>query len=130
MLQYHEAWDDFARMRVPVPSYEEQLEIVRNYEAISERIELKKKINDNLLKTATALYKSWFVELTPFEGVVPESWIQGTVEDIAEIYDSQRKPLSGMERDGMEKLYPYYGAVSIVDYVDDFLFNGEYILLT
>ena len=41
-------WDDFARMRVPVPSYEEQLEIVRNYEAISERIELKKKINDNL----------------------------------------------------------------------------------
>ena len=41
-------WDDFARMRLPVPPYEEQLEIVKNYKAISERIRLKQKINDNL----------------------------------------------------------------------------------
>lgn len=42
------SWEEMMKVELPVPSYEEQLEIVRNYEAISERIELKKKINDNL----------------------------------------------------------------------------------
>ena len=41
-------WEDFARMRLPVPSYEEQLQVVKSYKAISERIRLKQKINDNL----------------------------------------------------------------------------------
>ena len=41
-------WDEMCKVELPVPSYEEQLEIVKSYRAISERIELKKKINDNL----------------------------------------------------------------------------------
>lgn len=41
-------WDDICRMEVPVPSIEEQLEIVGAYKAITDRIELKKRINDNL----------------------------------------------------------------------------------
>ena len=41
-----------------------------------------------------------------------------------------RKPLSSLERADMEKVYPYYGAVSIVDYVDDYLFDGEYLLVS
>ncbi len=30
----------------------------------------------------------------------------------------------------MERIYPYYGAVSIVDYVDDYIFDGEYLLVS
>lgn len=41
-----------------------------------------------------------------------------------------RKPLSSLERADMERIYPYYGAVSIVDYVDDFIFDGEYLLVS
>ena len=41
-------WDEMCKVELPVPSYEKQLEIVNNYKTISERIELKKKINDNL----------------------------------------------------------------------------------
>ena len=40
--------DEMCKVELPVQSYEEQLEIVKSYRAISERIELKKKINDNL----------------------------------------------------------------------------------
>ena len=40
-----------------------------------------------------------------------------------------RKPLSSLERTDMERIYPYYGAVSIVDYVDDYIFDGEYLLV-
>jgi type I restriction enzyme S subunit len=41
-------WDDICRLEVPVIPYEEQLHIVENYKTITERIELKRKINDNL----------------------------------------------------------------------------------
>lgn len=41
-------WDDICRIEVPVLPYEEQLRIVQSYKAITERIELKRKINDNL----------------------------------------------------------------------------------
>lgn len=47
-------WDDICRLEVPVIPYEEQLHIVENYKVITERIELKRKINDNLAARNTA----------------------------------------------------------------------------
>lgn len=41
-------WDDLCRLEIPVPSTEEQLSIVKSYKSITERIEIKKQINDNL----------------------------------------------------------------------------------
>ena len=60
-------WEDFANMKLPVPSIEEQTEIVNSYKAITDRIALKKQINDNLENTAMAIFKSWFVDYEPFE---------------------------------------------------------------
>ena len=42
-------WDEMCNVELPVPSYEEQLEIVNAYRAISDRIAIKKQINDNLV---------------------------------------------------------------------------------
>ena len=123
-------WDEMCKVELPVPPYEKQKEIVDGYKAITERIALKQKINDNLLATTQAIYKSWFVDFEPFDNVCPSDWGNGCVDDIAEFYDSMRKPLSSLERADMERIYPYYGAVSIVDYVDDFIFDGEYLLLS
>lgn len=44
-------------------------------------------------------------------------------------FDSKRKPLSKMVREKMKGPYPYYGAACIFDYVNDYIFDGEYILL-
>lgn len=41
-------WDEMCKVELPVPPYEKQLEIVRNYQTITNRIALKKQINDNL----------------------------------------------------------------------------------
>ena len=123
-------WDDFCRIKLPVPSYARQCEIVESYRAITDRIALKRSENDNLLATAQAVYKAWFVEYKPFGGNCPISWRVGSVDEIAEFFDSMRKPLSSLERADMARIYPYYGAVSIVDYVDDYIFDGEYLLLS
>ena len=41
-------WDDLCRLEIPVPPIDEQIKIVTSYKAITERIEIKKQINDNL----------------------------------------------------------------------------------
>ena len=123
-------WEEFVKMKLPVPTIEKQLEIVNSYKAITERIALKQKLNDNLLDSVQAIFRSWFVDYDPFDGVCPSNWETGCVEDIAEFFDSMRKPLSSLERTDMERIYPYYGAVSIVDYVDDYIFDGEYLLVS
>ena len=41
-------WEEFAKMKLPVPSIEEQRKVVQAYKTITDRIALKKRINDNL----------------------------------------------------------------------------------
>ena len=123
-------WNELCMVELPVPDIEKQRNIVKAYKTITDRIALKQKINDNLLDSVQAIFRSWFVDYDPFDGVCPSNWETGCVEDIAEFFDSMRKPLSSLERTDMERIYPYYGAVSIVDYVDDYIFAGEYLLVS
>ncbi len=60
---------------------------------------------------------------------MPLNWSIGKAGDIIELYDSKRIPLSSRERAERQGIYPYYGATSIMDYVDDYLFDGIYLLL-
>ena len=61
---------------------------------------------------------------------IPKGWSVGELGDLCNILDRYRKPLSGEERQEMQGPYPYYGAVSIVDYVNDYLFDGIHLLLS
>ena len=69
----------------------------------------------------------------PFE--IPESWCWTRLNHITINHDSYRKPINSSDRKnrivGKEKskLYPYYGATGQVGLIDDYLFDGEYILL-
>lgn len=51
-------WDDICRLELPIPPIENQLEIVNSYKAITERIALKQKINDNLAATIQTIFLS------------------------------------------------------------------------
>ena len=51
------------------------------------------------------------------------------LSDITENFDNVRVPLSAKQRENIKKVYPYYGAQNIIDYVDNYLFDGEYILV-
>lgn len=44
--------------------------------------------------------------------------------------DGQRKPIKSDDRKGEKRLYPYYGASGIIDYIDEYIFDGDYILLS
>ena len=63
------------------------------------------------------------------EGVVPTGWRATTLGEVIEISDSKRIPLSGREREERRGKYPYHGAASVMDYVDDFLYDGIYAFM-
>ena len=54
-------WDDICRLELPIPPIEKQFEIVNSYKAITERIALKQKINDNLEAAMRALFEHFVV---------------------------------------------------------------------
>ena len=88
--------------RVPLflPPIKEQERITKILKSLDDKIEVNRRINENLEQQAQALFKSWFVD---FE--------------------------SGKDRENMERIYPYYGATSCMDYVDNYLFDGIYTLI-
>lgn len=85
-------------------------------------------LNENLLEQAQAIFAHTFPYTT--SDTLPKGWRLGTVGEIIEIHDSKRIPLSGAQRDKIKKkIYPYYGAASLMDYVDEYIFDGKYLLL-
>lgn len=123
--------DVLQKLLVKVPDLEAQKAISEILKSLDDKINANRKINDNLEQQAKALYKDWFLDFSPFssDGTLPDGWRIGTVGDIIQLHDSKRVPLSGTERSKMAKLYPYYGATSLMDYVDNYLFDGIYLLL-
>lgn len=55
-------WDDICRMEIPVPEIGEQRKIVEAYKIVEDRIELKRKINDNLANTTDTIFFKMLVE--------------------------------------------------------------------
>ena len=51
------------------------------------------------------------------------------LSDLCEILDAKRKPLSALQRTKKQGIYPYYGAQGIIDHLDDYLLDGEYLLV-
>lgn len=128
--------ENLRNIEIELPSHIDSIASILS--SLDRKIELNNKINADLEEMAQAIFKNWFVDFEPFKdgkfvdselGMVPEGWKVGTLFDIAEIFDKKRKPLSGNVREKMDKIYPYYGATSCMDYVDDYIFDGIYTLI-
>ena len=65
-------WNELCMVELPVPSIDEQRNIVKAYKTITDRIALKTQINDNLEAQAQALFTSWFIDFEPFDHIVDE----------------------------------------------------------
>lgn len=120
--------DVVKNIEIDLPSLDEQRKIGALLKSLDDKIAVNNAINENLQQQAAALYGKYFPYVITDE--LPEGWSVGTVGDIVEIHDSKRIPLSGAQRAKMEKrIYPYYGAASLMDYVDEYIFDGKYLLL-
>ena len=60
---------------------------------------------------------------------IPKEWEKVTIENTCDILDSKRIPLNSEERYSMKGRIPYYGANGIVDYINDYLFDDDLLLV-
>lgn len=87
-------WDDICRLELPIPPIEKQLEIVNSYKAITERIVLKQKINDNLEETAQSLFQEQFAAFYN-ENELPDGYSIATLDSLCSIKGGKRLPADG-----------------------------------
>lgn len=115
-----------------LPSLNKQKNIVNILSILDNKIELNRRINENLAQQAQALFKSWFVDFEPFQdgkfvnselGMIPERWKAGNLEELVEVkYGKDHKKLAS-------GTIPVYGSGGIMRYVDQYLYNEESVLI-
>ena len=139
----------FEEIEIHLPDMKKQKDVVSILYALDRKIELNKQINDNLEAMAKQLYDYWFVQFDfpneegkPYKASggamvwneklkreIPQEWSNCKLKEFINLFDSKRVPLSSKDRGERQGVYPYYGATGIMDYVNDYIFDGDYILL-
>ena len=103
----------FSNYEIEVPDLETQNRIASILSSIDSKIELNRRINDNLEQQAQALFKSWFVDFEPFKdgefvnsefGMIPKGWRTGVFSDIIEILSGFAFKSNTFEFEGKYKL--------------------------
>ena len=89
---------DICELEIKLPSLEYQTKAANILSSLDSKIELNRRINDNLEQQAQALFKSWFVNFEPFKngqfvdselGKIPKGWKVGYLSEIADIIMGQ-----------------------------------------
>ena len=145
------------KLLIPIPLIEQQIQMSELSTNFSKLIRLNKKMMNNLDHLCSTLFRAWFIDFDPvkakikgkfpsgmneetaalfpdsFEdselGPMPTGWKVKSLLEVSNLYDNLRVPLSSMERNERKGNYPYHGATSVMDYVDDFIFDGVHLLI-
>jgi type I restriction enzyme S subunit len=130
--------DDIYGFRIPFP--EARTRIATVLSAYDDLIENNNRRIAILEEMARLLYREWFVHFRfPGHeqvrmvgsdlGPIPEGWEVRSLGDVSLNFDRLRIPLSSRERTDMKGEYPYYGAARVLDHIDDYIFDGIYLLV-
>jgi restriction endonuclease S subunit len=141
------------KLAIPLPPLAEQKAIASTLGALADKIELNRQMNETLEAIARALFRRWFVDFktaplndseadgpnqmnearlfssSAVRPRIPNGWSVTNLSAVIAVFDSKRIPLSGLERQKRQGPYPYYGAASVMAYIDDYLFDGVYLLM-
>lgn len=77
-------FSELAQIDARIPELAEQKEIADFLKLFDDKIELNNKINHHLEELAQAIFKSWFIDFEPFDGIKPSDWDIASLTDIAD----------------------------------------------
>ena len=122
----HIYFKDYKKEEFNLDTLDRQKEIVN----ILGRIECVISSRQQELQKLDDLIKARFVEMFGDVKYGTERWGGKPFKDITINLDSKRKPVKDADRKKMQGIYPYYGATGIVDYVNDYRQDGEFLLIS
>ncbi len=112
-------WDDICRMEVPVPPIEEQRKIVKAYQTVTDRIELKKRVNENLEATAQLYFDNLFFDNVESNCTLADIALVNPIRRLAKgtearCFDMATLPTNGCIPTG-DVIKPYNGGVRFIN---------------
>ena len=122
---------DFYSIKSRFPKLKEQEKIAKFINTVDKKIENIENTISSLENQKKGLLQQIFSQKLRFKdknGNNYPNWEKKKLEDIAIFLDNKRKPLEQSER--IHGKYPYYGASGIIDYVNNYIFDEELILLS
>ena len=123
-------WDTLYDQPLYLPSDAEQEHLAAFLTALSTRIKKQTELVEHLKKYKRGVLKAILEQRLRFKRSNGENypqWESYTISEITDCLDRRRVPITSNER--IRGAYPYYGANGIQDYVADYIFDGEFVLL-
>ena len=110
--------DVLRNLDIKVPSVEEQKVISGILRDLDDKIKLNNTINNNLEQQVSSLYKSWFEDFDPTNGVCPDNWSNQMLSTIADISSGKRPPIKS-EVYSQETPISIVGAASVMGFTSE-----------
>ena len=118
--------NDINGLEVDIPEdVQTQKKIARYLEMIDDKIELNNKINENLLEQMKVLYKSYFVNFEPFNGIMPSDWKEYKLSNFLPVITG-KKNANISSKSGS---YPFFSCSQDIAWADEYSFEGNAILV-
>jgi type I restriction enzyme S subunit len=127
-----------AQESICLPPLEDQRRIASILGSVDDLIENNRRRVQVLEEMARSIYREWFVhfrytsqqsdDMVAQTGELPRGWTMATLGTVTANSDRHRRPLSGQQRRIRPGPFPYFGAAKLIDSVNGYLFDGEYLL--
>ena len=116
---------DLQSLEIPLPPLSEQKCIAAILDAADALRAKRRKSIEQL----DSLIQATFLEMFGDPVTNPKEWAVESLGQVASNEDGKRVPVKKSDRENMQGRYPYYGASGVIDHVDDYLFEGERLLI-
>ena len=119
---------------VKIPCLEIQRQIASVLSSLDDKIEVNRRINDNLEQQAQALFKSWFVDFEPFKdgefveselGMIPKGWRVGKLGEICNVFTGKKDVKQSFNKG----LYPFFSCSPNHTYSNEYVYDGPSIII-
>ena len=130
-------FSEVANMEIKLPPIEQQCRILGVLKSLDDKIEVNRRINENLEQQAQALFKSWFVDFEPFKdlpfveselGMIPQGWKVGAFGEIM-IITSGKRPVQKVSEPTKDFIIPLIGASDVMGYTKESLCEGKILII-
>lgn len=128
--RYNVSQEILSEVLVKFPSLEEQKKIADFFTLMDKKIEKQSEKVEALKIYKKGMMQKIFKQEIRFKdenGEEFSEWEEKRLGNVVNFYDNLRRPIKEGER--TKGIYPYYGATGIIDYIDDYIFEGQYLLL-
>lgn len=128
-------WSSLASFELDLPPLDQQRRIAEILWAVDEMLETEWKCHESILSLRKSAHKRVFIHglrkmHTTEEGAFyPNGWTVSSVGDACKIENRLRKPINSTQRASLQGDYPYFGPTGVLDHINEYRIDGEYVLI-